>query len=100
MAAHFALPRELRQHSTQQSAKTTPLQTKQPLPTQRLAHTQADPAQRARPDATLASGFVQPADKSAPHTAAPSRSESRAERRGARASLADSTALVVRKAAR
>src|SRR5271155_4577172 len=100
MAAHFVLPRESVQHSTRQSAKTTPLQTMPPLPTQRLSHPQADPAQRARPGATPASGFAPLAGKSAPHTAAPSQSESRAARRGARANLADSTASIVRKAAR
>src|SRR5579863_8915542 len=100
MAVHFAPPRESVQRSTRQSAKTTPLQTMPPSPTQRLVHTRADPAQRGRPDATRASGFAQLADKSAPHTTAPSRSELRAARRGARASLADSIALVVRRAAR
>src|SRR5271168_2906301 len=66
-----------------------------PSPIRKLARTRAGLAPRARPGATPASDFVPPADKSAPHTRALSRSESRAAPRGGRASLADSTASTV-----
>src|SRR5216683_6291322 len=71
-----------------------------PSPTRRLVRTQADLAARARPDATPASDFARPAGKSAPHTTERARTESQAGPRAARASLADSTASIVRKAAR
>src|SRR6266851_2050001 len=76
------------------------LQKETPWPTRRLVHTQADLAARARPGATPASDSARPASKSAPHTTARVRRESPAGPRAARASLADSTASVVRKAAR
>src|ERR1700685_3520357 len=59
-----------------------------------------DLAARARPDATPASGSAPAAGKSVPHTTARARLESPAMPRAARASLADSTESVVRKAAR
>src|SRR5271168_1112010 len=59
-----------------------------------------DLAARARPGATPASDSARPEGKSAPHTAARARTESQAVPRAARASLVDSTASIVRKAAR
>src|ERR1700730_9829812 len=80
---------------------TSPLRQKgPPSPTRRLVRTQADLAARARPDATPASDCARPAGKLAPHTTARARTESQAGPRAARASLADSTASIVRKAAR
>src|SRR5580704_16706058 len=71
-----------------------------PSPTQKSVRTQVCLAPRARPDATLASDFARPADKSAPHTTARARSESQAGPRGAHATLADSIVSIARKAAR
>jgi hypothetical protein len=93
------LPR--RSSSMRWQSATRPLRQKgPPSPTRRSVRTPADPAARARPDATPASDCARPAGKSAPHTTAPARSESPAGPRAARASLADSTASIVRKAAR
>src|SRR5580704_368080 len=71
----------------------------QPSPTRKLVRRQAGLARRERPDATPASDFAPPADKSALHTTTLSRLESRAEPRGARANLADSITSTGRKAA-
>src|SRR5437764_14694383 len=80
---------------------TRPLRQKgQPSPIRRLVRTQADLGVRAQPDATPALDSARPAGKSAPRTTARAQSESPAELRAARASLADSKASIVRKAAR
>src|SRR5258707_14486033 len=79
---------------------TRPLRQKgPPSPTRRLVRTRADLAARAPPDATRASDSAQPAGKSVLHTRARVRLESPAMLRAARASLADSTASIVRRAA-
>src|SRR5580693_8037802 len=89
------LPPALRRQSA-----TRPLRQKgPPSPTRRLVRTRADLAARAPPDATRASDAAQPAGKSVPHTIARVRLGSPAMPRAARASLADSTASIVRKAA-
>src|SRR5207249_11352479 len=80
---------------------TRPLHQKAPpSPTRKLVHTQADLAARARLDATPASDSARPAGKSVPRTTARARTESPARPRAARASPADSTASIARKAAR
>src|ERR1700694_3815205 len=76
------------------------LQKGTPSPTRRLVRTPADLAARARPAETPAPDPAPPAGKSVPHTIARARTESPAGPRAARASLADSTASIVRKAAR
>src|ERR1700730_17757348 len=88
-------PALLRQSSTRPLRQKGP-----PSPTQRLVRRPADLAARARPDATPASDSALPAGKSVPHTTARARLESPAGPRAARASLVDSTASIVRRAAR
>src|SRR5258708_4327708 len=89
------IPQELAQRSS-----TGPLHRKgTPVPTRRLVRTPADLAVRVRLGAIPASDSVQPAGKSAPHTAARARSESQVVPRGAHANPADSTTSIVRKAA-
>src|SRR5438445_13450306 len=70
-----------------------------PVPTRRSVRRPADLAVRVRLGAIPALDSVQPAGKSAPHTKARARSESQVVPRGAHANLADSTTLIVRKAA-
>src|SRR5581483_3401542 len=67
-------------------------QTAPPKPTRRLDHTPGDLEARARPDAAPALGCAQPAGKPARRIAECAQSGSPAGCRGARASLADSTA--------
>src|SRR5438445_6648622 len=97
MPVHVApAPRRLAPRSS-----TRPLRQKAPpSPTRRLVRTPADLAAQARLDATPASGSAGPAGKSVPRTTKRARTESPARPRAARASLADSTASIVRKAAR
>src|ERR1700692_4650275 len=89
-----AVPPALRRQSA-----TRPLRQKgPPSPIRRLVGTQADLVARAPPDATRASGFARPANKSVPHRIARVQLESPAMPRAARANPADSTASIVRKA--
>src|SRR6266849_239873 len=94
-------PPELWRHSSSRHSSTRPLRQKEPLlPTRRSVRTLADLEARARLGATLASDSFRLEDKWAPHITAHARMELPARPRAGRASPADSTASVVRKAGR
>src|SRR5437762_12361927 len=79
---------------------TRPLRQKgQPSPIRRLVRTQADLGVRAQPDAIPSLDSARLAGKSVPRTPARAQSESPAELRAARPSLADYIASIVRNAA-
>src|SRR5947209_1588031 len=94
-------PPELRRHLLPRHSWKRPLRQKEPpLPTRRSARRPADPAVRAPPGATPASDSVRPEDKLAPRTTVLAPTELPARPRAARASPADSTATVGRRAVR